>query len=170
MNLLIVNYFLKTYFLWLLLIELSENLNIDDFGTKPNDTSFDAAVINGKAILSAINAANNGWDRTVVIDGHGGKIYTMVPAGSNANLINVTIQIDGRVNAWEGDESTWPQTSQGRSISMFSISNTQNLTIKGNGIIDGFGYDWWWNVFINGHDNRYFKLNAHFVSSLNSIT
>ena len=73
----------------LILIYLSKSLNIDEFGTRPNDNSFDAAVINGKAILNAINAANNGSDRTVVIDGLGGKIYTMVPAGYINNLVNV---------------------------------------------------------------------------------
>jgi hypothetical protein len=125
------------------LLKCVTSLNIDDFGTRPNDQSFDAAVINGKAIFQAINAANNGSDRTVTIDGAGGKIYTMVPAGSYNNLINVTIQIDGRVNAWEGDVTKWPQSSGG-SISMFSISNTQNLRICGNGIVDGFGYLWWY--------------------------
>ena len=125
------------------LLKCATSLNIDDFGTRPNDQSFDAAVINGKAIFQAINAANNGLDRTVIIDGTGGKIYTMVPAGSYNNLINVTIQIDGRVNAWEGDVNKWPQSDG--SISMFSISNTKNLKICGNGIVDGFGYLWWYD-------------------------
>ena len=70
----------------------------------------------------------------------------MVPAGSYNNLINVTIQIDGRVNAWEGNVTQWPQTSGGNSISMFPISNSINLTIRGNGIVDGFGYNWWYNI------------------------
>jgi hypothetical protein len=128
----------------LIFVKYVTTLNIDDFGTRPNDKSFDAAVINGKAIFQAINAANNGLDRTVIIDGTGGKIYTMVPAGSYNNLINVTIQIDGRVNAWEGDIKKWPQSSGG-STSMFQIFNSENLTIRGNGIVDGIGYNWWYN-------------------------
>ena len=91
----------KFFFLFLF-IKSTINLNIDDFGTRPNDNSYDAALINGKAIFSAINAANTGSDRTVVIDGEEGKIYTMIPAGTNQNLMNVTIQIDGRVNAFDG--------------------------------------------------------------------
>ena len=132
----------STFFLIFLKYVLT--INIDDFGTLPNDNSFEAALINGKAIFQAINAANNGSDRTVVIDGNGGKIYTMVPAGSYNNLINVTIQIDGRVNAWEGDIKKWPQTASGNSITMFQFLNTINLTIRGNGIVDGFGYNWWY--------------------------
>ena len=60
-------------------------------------------------------------------------------------MINVTIQIDGRVNAWEGDIKKWPQTASGNSITMFQFLNTINLTIRGNGIVDGFGYNWWYN-------------------------
>ena len=111
------------------------SLNIDDFGALPNNKSFDAAVINGKAIYSAILTANNGPDRTVIIDGVGGKVYTMVPGGIIYNLVNVTIQIDGRVNAWDGDESKWPLTSTGSPIAMFSMINTQNLIIRGSGIV-----------------------------------
>lgn len=148
------------------------SLNIDDFGTRPNDKSFDAAVINGKAIFNAINAANNGNDKTILIDGNGGKIYTMVPAGYFDNLINITIRIDGRVNAWEGDVSKWPQNSHGDSISMFSISNTQNLVITGNGIVDGFGYNWWWEVILTGHDNRpnIFEISTGFNTLMEGIS
>ena len=138
----------------LILSDLLICLNIDDFGAKPNDNSFDAAVINGKAIFNAINAANNGSDRTVVIDGKGGKVYTMVPAGYIVDLVNVTIQFDGRINAWDGDKSKWPQSENGNSIPMFSITNTQNMIIRGNGVVDGFGYSWWWDVILGGHDNR----------------
>jgi hypothetical protein len=37
---------------------------------------------------------------------------------------------------------------------MISFTNTQNVVIKGNGKIEGFGYSWWMNVIIFGHDNR----------------
>lgn len=145
---------LKKYTILFLFLKLSNCLNIDDFGTRPNEDSYDAAIINGKAIYNAINAANRGSDRTVIIDGNGGKIYTMIPAGTNQNIINVTIQIDGRVNGWDGDESKWPIVPNGTGIAMFSIENTQNLVIRGNGIVDGFGYNWWWNVWLTGYDVR----------------
>jgi polygalacturonase len=134
------------------LFNSSSCLNIDDFGAKSNDSSYNTSITNGKAFLSAILAANNGPDRTVLIEG--GKIYTMLPAGLMVNLTNITIQIDARVNAWSGEETLWPKKSNNDSISLFSMSNTKGLVIKGNGIIDGFGYAWWWAVILTGYDNR----------------
>jgi hypothetical protein len=145
---------LKYFFILLLLIKFTLNLNIDDFGTRPNEDSYDAAIINGKAIFNAINTANSGSDRAVVIDGNGGKTYTMIPAGTNHNLVNITIQIDGRVNGFDGNQSKWPIVPGGTGIAMFSLENTTNLVIKGNGIVDGNGYNWWWTVWLTGYDVR----------------
>ncbi len=85
------------------LLNLSNCNNIDDFGAKSNDTSYNTSITNGKAFLSTIISANNGPDRTVFIEG--GKTYTFLPAGLIVNLTNVTIQIEGRINAWSGDET-----------------------------------------------------------------
>ncbi len=74
----------------------------------------------------------------------------MLPAGQVSNLVNVTIQIDGTINAWNGDLSKWP----GGGDTLISLSDTYGLVIKGNGKIDGFGYSWWVFVILNGTDNR----------------
>jgi hypothetical protein len=82
---------------------LSNCLNIDDFGAKSNDSSYETAVINGNAIYKAINAANNGKDRVVLIQSS--ETYTMVPQDIINGVKNVTIHLDGQINAWNGDES-----------------------------------------------------------------
>lgn len=35
-----------------------------------------------------------------------------------------------------------------------SFKNTVGLTIRGSGIVEGNGFNWWWIVFITGVDNR----------------
>ena len=92
-------------FILLFSINLSYCLNIDDFGAKSNDSSYETAVINGNAIYKAIYAANKGQDRVVLIQN--GKTYTMVPQDIIDGVKNVTIQVDGRINAWNGDESNY---------------------------------------------------------------
>ena len=125
----------------LLTFMLGSSLNIDDFGAKPDDSSYAASVINGEAFNSAILAANAGIEKTVVISS--GKSYFMLPAGDIFNIINVTVQIDGIINAWPGAESQWPTNSDGGVLSLISFVNTQGLIITGTGEVNGNGYNWW---------------------------
>lgn len=64
------------------------------------------------------------------------------------NLSSVTLQIDGILEASVHNES-WPQEEDGSSlIDLLSFEDCFNLTIKGEGMVDGLGYDWWireWN-------------------------
>lgn len=144
---------LKYILLLIYFIVSSKSLNIDDFGAKSNDSSYDAAIANGKAIESAVNSANSGLDRIVYITGNS-KTYTILPVGVLLNATNIILQIDARINAYNGNETFWPKDLHGRCLAMFSFLNSENLVIRGNGTINGLGYSWWWNVIINGHDNR----------------
>jgi hypothetical protein len=145
---------LKFYFIYVFLVSFLNCLNIDDFGAISNDSGYDTAMKNGLAIFSAMGVANSGMDRFVYITG-ANKTYTMLPIGFYLNFTNVILQIDARVNAYEsGNGTLWPKDSNGRSFAMFSFMNSKNLVIKGSGIMEGFGYLWWWNVIQYGHDNR----------------
>jgi len=134
---------LKLKWFWLFLVELFiqvhktyQVFNIDDFGAIPNDPSYDAAIKNGKAFNLALIAANkSSSDRTVLIEG--GKLYGMLPAGDLTRLINVTIQLDGKLNSWDEDHSKYPTDQNGNVLNFISLSDSENLTIKGNGAIEG---------------------------------
>lgn len=138
------------------LINLSKSFNLETFGAKSNDPSHQTALVNGNAFKKGVTAANSSQtDRTLVIEA--GHAYTMIPPGTLSGLINVTIQINGRINAWNGDETQWPNNGE----TLFSFRDTQGLVIKGNGIIDGFGYSWWVNVWKTGKDARPNLIDIH---------
>jgi hypothetical protein len=130
-------------------INISQSFNLASFGAKVNDSSHQTALINGAAFKKGIIAANSSLtDRTLVIEAD--HVYTMLPPGLLSRLINVTIELNGRINAWNGNESLWPNNGE----TLLTFEKTQGLVIKGNGIIDGFGYSWWENVWITGKDSR----------------
>jgi len=144
---------MKTNFLFIFAFMVASIAHkISDFGAIPNNKSSDCVILNGKAIEQAIIAANSTLDRLVLIEGN--SIYHMVPSSNLNNLINITIQIDGTLVAWDGDLSFWPRDGSNNSMTMLSVSNSYNVTFTGNGIIEGFGYRWWWQVILIGDDNR----------------
>jgi polygalacturonase len=134
-----------------LLICLAESLNIDEFGAIPNNGSFEVALINGAAFRKAVLTANAGNDRTVVIS----NVYSMLPSETIYNLTDVCIQLDGEILAWNGDENKWPnRQSGGNALPLIKFEKTDGLVIRGDGKIDGNGFNWWLNVILNGYDNR----------------
>ncbi len=67
----------------------------------------------------------------------------------------MTLQIDGTLEAstyydeWPVDDGCDPQHQSCTVLPMLSFFNCTHLNIKGDGIIDGLGYDWWvreWNL------------------------
>jgi polygalacturonase len=134
-------------------VTLCQSLNIDDFGARPFDTSYNASIANGLALNRALYAANAGPSRVVIIDS--GKVYSMLPNSTVEHLVNVTLIINGRIDAWDQDENRWPNRDKGQdALPLISFYNVTGLTILGNGLINGNGYLWWWNVIITGYDNR----------------
>lgn len=79
----------------------------------------------------------------------------MLPAGyvistvsiELTNLTGVTLEIDGVIEAskyWEN----YPLNERGNMIDFMNFNDCSYLTIKGHGMVDGLGYDWWireWN-------------------------
>ena len=64
-------------------------------------------------------------------------------------------QIDGTLEASVHYEE-WPiepTSHKHELLDLLTIINAQNLTIRGSGVVDGLGYDWWdreWNL-LNKH-------------------
>ena len=127
-------------------------ISIDDFGAIKDDPSYEAAMRNGEALFYSLLTANKSTsDRTVLVPAN---FYGMLPAGSVDRLINVTLQIDGTLNSWDLDHSRYPINSGGHVLNFIDLPNSENLIIKGSGIIEGNGYLWWLNVIETGIDNR----------------
>ena len=118
--------------------------NIVDYGAVANDASFDVAIKNGKAFNWALIAANgsslsssSSSDRVVLISGNDDRVYYMLPAGDVPRLVNLTIQLDGKLILWDDDHTKYPVDKNGNTFNFISLSNSENLTIQGNGIIEG---------------------------------
>jgi len=84
---------------------------------------------------------NNGSDpKTVLIP----KGYAFSSMAMNAkNLTGVTLQIDG---IWETSpyNEQWPRYEGSTDVLDFlTFTDCTDLTIKGEGTVDGLGYDWW---------------------------
>ena len=127
------------------------SLNIKDFGAVSFDASLTAALKNGMALNAAIQAANS-TDKLVTVSP--GEVYTMLPAGTISNLVDVTFQLDGSIIAWGGPEEDWPTDSKGGVLTLLCFEYTDGLVIQGSGLIDGQGYLWWWKTILTAKDNR----------------
>jgi polygalacturonase len=129
--------------------------NIEDFGAKPDVYSLEQALLNGKAFHLAVLAANaSATDRTVIVQA--GRNYTILPHPKPlSDLIGITIEFDGTFYAWHENEVDWPKDpNNGGCWSLIYFVNTQGLVFRGNGVIEGNGYMWWWTVILTAHDNR----------------
>ena len=71
------------------------------------------------------------------------------------NLSDVTLKIDGTLEAstyyddWPLEDDCDPLHSSCTVLPMLKFQNCTHLNIKGEGIVDGLGYDWWvreWNL------------------------
>lgn len=82
---------------------------------------------------------------------------------SHANLTDVTLQIDG---IWEASPfyQSWPKLGQNTILDslnggadyldFLTFSNCTNLSIEGEGIVDGLGYDWWTRTWEHKDKNK----------------
>jgi len=115
-----------------------------------NDT-----IRNSKALETCMIRANSGTGPKVVMipDGYAfSSMPTML-----VNMTDVTLQINGIWEAstfydqWPSANGTYPDGLVGGHkdlLDFLTFINGTNITIKGNGIVDGLGYEWWireWN-------------------------
>jgi hypothetical protein len=140
-------------------------ISVFDYGAIANDTSFEAAVANGKAWYDAVMHANiNSTDRSVVFPAP--NVFTYLPFAPVTNISDVTIVIDAVINAWPGDMGLWPNTSSGGRLNLMEVDRSTRVTVTGRGTIEGNGYQWWWFVILTGIDNRPNLLMLNDVTSV----
>ncbi len=144
---------------------------ITDFGAVANDTSYEAAIRNGKALFDAFQAANsaNATDRTVSVPD--GLTFTMLPHAPLVGLRSVSMFLLGNINAFPGPMDLWPNASSSMwgedilagedvgnrhrsALHLIHIDQSSDVVLSGSGRIIGNGYRWWWEVILTGHDNR----------------
>jgi len=92
--------------------------------------------------------------------------FTVIPAGPLSNLHNVTLLVEGNLLINVSDANsflTWPVDDTGVAIDMLAFWNCSDIFVttssgtlnrNGWGVLDGWGYDWWWFVLLGGEDNR----------------
>ena len=124
--------------------------SIADFGAVTNDVSVSAAAANTLALQKALVAANSSTtDHVALVPAGASYCYFWVKVDY---LVNVTLQIDGTLLVSNNISATeWPV--EGEFASLW-FENARGLTLMGNGMIDGQGYDWWWHVIITKQDHR----------------
>ena len=131
-------------------------LNILSFGALPGNNTYEAAIVNGQAVLAAMSAANSGLNGTRSVLIPDGDFY-MLPAGDGNGFYgmqDVELVLEGTVWAWTDEVDKWPLSSSGGALNLFQFTNCTNIAITGNGVVEGQGYWWWWYVIVDGHDNR----------------
>ena len=124
-------------------------------------TTAEDTLHNAEAIASCLQKAN---DRSVDEFGPAAKTvllsheHVVQAVGmSVSGLKDVTLQIDGILEA-SVHYMSWPvqkKTSDSKELkikqdllALLNFEQCTNLTIKGDGVVDGLGYDWWireWN-------------------------
>ena len=125
--------------------------SIDDHGGVPNDASNAAAAANTKALEDTLQQAN-GSDKMALVPA--GKSYYVFNVESSG-LRGVRLQIDGALLASD-NMSAWPNGSSNNTYTYAALSlyDCHDLTLTGNGVFDGQGYVWWWEVILFHVDNR----------------
>eukprot|EP01137_Pigoraptor_chileana_P009217 Opistho-2@57146 len=129
--------------------------SILDYGAIPNDYSSHAAETNSMAIKKALYAAN-------MTDPSDRERVALVPESAKFYIVNttvigltwITLRVDGTL-ILSDNRTLWAQDGgdTGRLSSLY-FEDIVGLTITGNGVIDGQGYNWWWHVILTGEDNR----------------
>lgn len=97
----------------------------------------------------AANSTEND-DRTVEIST--GLTFSSMPIQVQ-NVTNITFVIDGTLKASK-DHEHYPTDSNSASISNFLVLyDTEHITFKGQGAIDGQGFMWWVREFLKKNPN-----------------
>lgn len=131
---------------------VSVDIYISDYGACVNGEYDDNCVLqNGLAFFNAMNDAYN--DDIVILRENETMYY--VPNTYNDyiepiiyDLHNVVLQIDGHF-ILHNDTSLWKMVDNETYYNAIDIRDSNNITITGNGTINGQGYMWWKKFLTN---------------------
>jgi polygalacturonase len=112
---------------------------IDQFGAIKNVNTWNAALRNSEALISAMYAANSSTDRVVIIPA--GHVYYM----SNTtffHLYDITLRVEGEL-IFSDDVLKWSNARNENSCLYFQFCNGITIEATSNGLINGQGLNWW---------------------------
>ncbi len=130
---------------------VSDNIYLHDYGAYlKGEKNVSCALYNGWSLYQAITDSK--LNDQVILES--GEIMYYIPytqEGINpyySYLENITLLFDGTVILHD-NISSWPKKSDDEYINAIDIRNSNNIVIKGSGLIDGQGFTWWTN-FLHG--------------------
>eukprot|EP01138_Halocafeteria_seosinensis_P012382 gb/GECG01012652.1/.p1 GENE.gb/GECG01012652.1/~~gb/GECG01012652.1/.p1 ORF type:complete len:498 (+),score=39.37 gb/GECG01012652.1/:1-1494(+) len=134
----------------------ADAISIDEFGAKAGEFTPEAAETNSEALRKALYWANDSsTDRTVQVPESKG--YLVFNATVRC-LYNVTLEVDGNLTM-APNISWWPYKSQRPYyFSLLAVLDSSLIEIRGTGLLDGQGYNWWWAKFLVEHVSRPFMI------------
>ena len=111
-------------------------VSIEDYHAVSDEDSQRAAVQNTKAFQAALSEASlSEVDRLILIPE--GKTYYMGFLGVY-NLTQLTVQVEGTIK-FSDHFNVWGTEAE----SQLHFENCEDITLTGNGVIDGQGLKWW---------------------------
>ena len=115
--------------------------SIDDFGAVPTENSLEAALSNGAALTAALEAAHAAGRGTVILPAN--VTYYSLPFSGNGH-VGVNLVVDGTLKACNlrACQDSWSNDSKHFDY-FFQWNNGTDLTLEGEGVIDGQGWIWW---------------------------
>ena len=130
------------------------------FGALHDDNSYSAALTNSHAFKSAVLAANSSeTDRVVHVPQN--ARYTMMPVVLS-DIFNVTFEVEGTVLCAQ-EFDNWPvRPDNGKMWDLWNFEDSSDLHLKGNGVIDGQGFQWWIReIMVQNPHSRPHLLHMH---------
>ena len=140
---------IKTLFLFLIPSIFSLDIYVHNYGIMNNEATTVAALNNGAAFNKAVRIASKG-DSVIILENE--TLYYIpnsYDGGSPlfTNIQDIEICIDGKLIFFD-EISAWPLTDNQEYFNGIDFHNSINITLTGNGIIDGQGWVWWWEFLI----------------------
>ena len=137
---------------------LAKECNILNYGAKGDGKTNDT-----KAIQNAIDDCNSEYNNIVLFP-YG---YTFSTYSFQIKYNYTTLIIDGIISV-PNDADLWPKSSSGRCMSLITSQKyLTNITISGNGLINGNGQIWW-EGFKNGSiDSRPWLIELYHLYNVN---
>ena len=135
-----------------LLLCTAKCIYISDYGACVNgETNNECVLQNGYAFFNAMNDAFNNdyiilkYNETIF---YVPNTYDEYVEPIIYGLSNVTLQIDGHF-VLHNDTSLWKMADNESYYNAIDIRDSNDIVITGSGIIDGQGYTWWKQFFMN---------------------
>jgi len=128
----------------------ANDLYLRDYGAYVSgESDVNKALQNGEIFLETLQKANNG-DRIILSEY---ETMYFIPDSYAEELHNISIVLNGNL-ILHNNISAWGYVEETESyLNAIDIRKSTNITITGNGVMDGRGHSWWFG-FLKGTVSR----------------